>query len=100
MSDIIFQASEPSDPGEEDFRLSPIVFLWFKPRTPWGGAILDLGPLFEQTWLRTISQSYIPNFKHLSPAVWRRFLSIFHLRTQDPRRRTILDPKVTTEHTW
>ena len=26
------------------------VFLWFEPRTPWHGAILELGPCFEQTW--------------------------------------------------
>ena len=37
-----FQASEPSG-SEEDFFIYFHAFPWFKPRTPWPGAIFDPG---------------------------------------------------------
>ena len=42
MSDTKFQASEQIGSEEEDFW---IVFMYF-----WGGAILNPGPNFQQTW--------------------------------------------------
>ena len=39
-----FQASKPSNYEEEDFFLLYFyAFLWFEPRTPWRGTILDPG---------------------------------------------------------
>ena len=43
MLHIKFQASKPSGSEEEDFLIFFYIFLWFEPRTPWGGAILDPG---------------------------------------------------------
>ena len=40
-----FKASKPSDSEEEDFLIFFYVFVWFEPRTPWQGAILDPGTL-------------------------------------------------------
>ena len=42
MLHIKFQASKPSG-SEEDFLIFFYIFLWFEPRTPWRGAILDPG---------------------------------------------------------
>ena len=36
-------ASEPTGSEEEDFLIYFYAFLWFEPRTPWLGAILDPG---------------------------------------------------------
>ena len=38
-----FQASKPSNYEEEDFLIYFYAFLWFEPRTPWHGTILDPG---------------------------------------------------------
>ena len=40
-----FQTSGPSGSEEEDFLIFFYAFLWFEPRTPWRGAILDPGTL-------------------------------------------------------
>ena len=40
-----FQASGPNGSEEEDFLIYFYIFLWFEPRTPWRGAILDPGSL-------------------------------------------------------
>ena len=45
MLNTKFQASEPSGSEEENFFVFSYVFLWFKPRIPWCGAILDPGTL-------------------------------------------------------
>ena len=44
-----FQASKPSG-SEEDFLIFFYVFLWFEPRIPWQGAVLDPGTSSEQNW--------------------------------------------------
>ena len=36
------------------------------------GPSWTLGPSFEQNWLRTTRQCYIPNFKHLSQVVLKK----------------------------
>ena len=38
-----FQTSGPSGSEEEDLLIYFYAFLWFEPRTPWCGAILDPG---------------------------------------------------------
>ena len=43
-----FQTPWPSDSEEEDFLIYFYAFLWFEPRIPWRGAILDPRTL-EQT---------------------------------------------------
>ena len=43
MLHIKFKASKPSGSEEEDFLIFFYIFLWFEPRTPWRGAILDPG---------------------------------------------------------
>ena len=94
MTDTKFKASEPSGSKEEDL-FNILCISMVKPRTPWGGAILDPGPLSKQTLERTTSQSYVPNFEHLSLAVSEEILSIFHFQTRDPHRRDVLDHMVT-----
>ena len=39
---------------------------------PGAGPSWTLGPSFEQTWLRTTRQCYIPNVKHLSQMVLKK----------------------------
>ena len=43
MQHTKFPASKPSNSEEEDFLNIFYVLLWFEPRTPWHGAILDPG---------------------------------------------------------
>ena len=65
-----FQASKPSGSEVEDFLIFLMYF--YGPGTPWGRAIFEPGPSFEQTWYRTTRQRYIPNFKHLSQVVLKK----------------------------
>ena len=44
-----FQASKPSGSEVEDFFIFFYVFLWFEPRTPWQGAILEPGTFVTNT---------------------------------------------------
>ena len=43
MLHLKVQASKPSSSEEEHFGIFFYVFLWFEPRTPWQGVILDPG---------------------------------------------------------
>ena len=43
MQHTNFQASESSGSEVEDFKIFFYVYLWFKHKTLWGGAILHLG---------------------------------------------------------
>ena len=43
MLHIKFKASKPSGSEEEEFLIFFYILLWFEPRTPWRGAILDPG---------------------------------------------------------
>ena len=74
-----------------------LCFLWFEPRTPWRGAILDPGTLVWTNLVKDHRQCYIPNFKHLSQAVLEKKILryISFLNPRPPRRRAILDPRAT-----
>ena len=56
-------------------RIFGYLFVYFycsNPGTSELGPIWILGPAFEQTWLRTTRQCYIPNYKHLSKVVLKK----------------------------
>ena len=71
------------------------LFLWFKPRTPWGGAIL-----YPTIWIHLVenltSQCYILNFKIWAKWFWRRrfwiFLLFLWFESRTPWCRAIFDP--------
>ena len=78
-----FHAPEPSSSGEEEF-CKYISFLSTRPppqgqfgpkghylnnKTPAAGPFWAQWPLFEQTWLRSVRQCYIPNIKAQGLAV-------------------------------
>ena len=50
-----FQASKPSNYEEEDFWIYFYAFLWFEPRTPWRGTILDPGTFI---WTNLVKDQY------------------------------------------
>ena len=47
-----FQASKPSNYEEEDFLIYFYAFLWFEPRTPWRGTILDPGTFIRSNLVK------------------------------------------------
>ena len=71
------QASEASSSEEEEY--FPGNFYGSNPEHLWDDPYWTLGPLFEQTRLRTTRQGYLPNFKQLSLAVLeKKILSLFY----------------------
>ena len=93
-----FQTSGPSGPEEEDFWIYFYAFLWFEPRTPWRGAILDPGTLVwtnlvkdHQAMLHTKIQAPEP-----SSSGEEDFEAYFIFEPKTPpRRRAISDPRAT-----
>ena len=81
-----FQTFGPSGSEEEDFLIYFYAFLWFEPRTPWRGAILDPGTLV----LHTKFQAPEP-----SSSGEEDFEVYFIFEPKTPRRRAILDPRAT-----
>ena len=72
MQHNIFQASKPNSSEEEVFLIFFMYFYGLNLGPPGTGPSWILGPLFEQNWLKTTRQSYIPNFKHLSQVVLKK----------------------------
>ena len=95
-----FQTSGPSGSEEEDFLIYFYAFLWFEPRTPWRGAILDPGTLVwtnlvkdHQAMLHTKFQAPEPSYSGVEDF---EVYFIFEPKTPPPpRRRAILDPRAT-----
>ena len=92
-----FQTPGPSGSEEEDFLIYFYAFLWFEPRTPWGGAILDPGTLVwtnlvkdHQAMLHTKFQAPEPSYSGEED-----FEVYFIFEPKTPRRRAILDPRAT-----
>ena len=92
-----FQTSGPSGSEEEDFWIYFYAFLWFEPRTPWRGAILDPGTLVwtnlvkdHQAMLHTKFQAPKP-----SSSGEEDFEVYFIFEPKTPRSRAISDPRAT-----
>ena len=73
------------------------IFLWFEPRTPWRGAILDPGTLVWTNLVKDHQAMLHTKFKHLSQAVLEKKILkyISFLNPKPPRRRAISDPRAT-----
>ena len=86
--------------GHPFLRNSCLCISMVQPRTLWQGPSWALGPLFEQIWLRSTRQYYIPYFKHLSQAVvGKKIFKYFSFLNTRPHHRAILDPRGTSEQT-
>ena len=92
-----FPASKPSNSEEEDFLIFSMYFYGLNLGPPAAGPSSNLGPSFEQTWLRTTRQCCIPNFKHLSQVVlkkkiYKNFYMYFYGSNLGPPARGHLGP--------
>ena len=67
-----FKNTEPSGSETEDVFILHMYFYAANPGARGIRPFWTLRPWFEQTWLRTTRQCYIPNFKHLRQVVLKK----------------------------